>query len=563
MLLTPLIRSSWLVAAAITNAKAQLTSPHQLHPPPTSDELDALKGLKLYCHMLGMPNANCEAKFTGLVLDDSGSASDSGRFITGEHQVDSLVSRKAAETCLTEANLQHTAMSKMFGVGMKDMAQYAAGGGGTAIRDGAGMAQEPKPDGGADRYSDEIKEKAWQQAYNRKFEELKIIREIENASQISKLIPKAGTMSDHMEDAASRLGVDLYYEISARSAAAHARENPWEQGFQPDKPAPNTPGSSGSGASGPGSGRSGESGESGTGGGGEGSSGHGKDDHGPDFNPTTDKDMEALPDDKSKGSGDTPQESAPMLLIDDPAVNVDTEIATPVYDDLNTKTALQQCQEKQEKKLWEVIGTEHRAPNAESDEQGRKDWAEELLGKGICDQSYYDRAACQDFKNKQWNVPLPPDMEADLLRWHDESPICPTNVAHETECHLAKQEVLKRYAVTPAGERIIDIALKPGKPVSWLPPLDRNPVLAAGGSGLPGGAGPDLAGAGSGLGVPARPFELRTARRIRPGGRVAGSLPETLGVATERSEGHSLPNPLPVLFVARPLPSPSPRHIEL
>lgn len=427
--------------------------------------------------MIGLSDIPCESKFNGVNLDET------GKLILGgdTSQTGGFVARKAADECIRKANLQNSpALMQMFQISMKHRDQYATAAG--SIEGGGGKGI-PRPTDGR-WYSDSARFEAHWKAYVEKSAELAGIRKLDHSGNAGLPGVEPGDKAGGASGAFVTLGVTAYNEMVAWEASASAENTPWEWGVEPDMSPSDWPGpheqspgdfldhSSGGSQSSSGSDSSGSSNSGSSSGSssssdsdhsndGHDSSNDNDNNHG-DFESTTDDDFEAIPDDVNTGS--------------DIDISDDLD-ATPVLDDFNTKTAMQKCQEEEERELWKQIGSEEIDPDAEQTEQSKKDRAETLLGMGVCDPAYYDRQTCQDFKNKQWEVPLTPEMKQDLKDWHDSHPSCPVNVVRESDCHKAQQELYKRYDINQMGDEMMSVIASPGPSISWLPDLSKILVL--------------------------------------------------------------------------------------
>lgn len=121
-------------------------------------------------------------------------------------------------------------------------------------------------------------------------------------------------------------------------------------------------------------------------------------------------------------------------------------VATPFLDDQVTKTSLEKCQDEMERKLWKQVGSKTTDPDAESPED-QKLTAEENLKRGVCDTSFFGREFCQDFKQKQWKVPLPPDQLQSVEEAIARNTPCAINFVEMSECRRASEEIKMRFVV--------------------------------------------------------------------------------------------------------------------
>ncbi|KAL8846949.1 MAG: hypothetical protein Q9221_007991 [Calogaya cf. arnoldii] len=144
--------------------------------------------------------------------------------------------------------------------------------------------------------------------------------------------------------------------------------------------------------------------------------------------------------------------------LTDPIINDDEEVfidlegeleATPALKDETTKTAIQKCQEREEKKLWDEIVSTTTTPNAEtmSGEEKRAE-AENYKRLGFCDKSYYGEEGCRGWKRKLDPVPLRPEARLELeSQLQEQFELCPSNLIILTDCQRPKQSVYMRFAI--------------------------------------------------------------------------------------------------------------------
>lgn len=157
-------------------------------------------------------------------------------------------------------------------------------------------------------------------------------------------------------------------------------------------------------------------------------------------------------------------------------VNLQDELeSTPVLKDETTKTAMQQCQEKEEKQLWDEIGSTTDDPEgkiAQSDED-KKAEAEHYKMLDFCDRSYYGEQGCREWKRQIDSVPLTPEAKLDLETQRQiQMDLCPVNLIKLTDCQRAKQSIYMRFAVPKTLTETVEGKFKPGRPVDVIPRLD-------------------------------------------------------------------------------------------
>ncbi|KAL8838138.1 MAG: hypothetical protein Q9176_005221 [Flavoplaca citrina] len=177
-----------------------------------------------------------------------------------------------------------------------------------------------------------------------------------------------------------------------------------------------------------------------------------------------------------EGMDEDPDLTEP-IINDDEEVKIDLEgelEATPVLKDETTRTAMQKCQEREEKKLWDEIGSTTIDPNTEFiSEEDRRAQAENGKRLGFCDKSYYGEDGCREWKRQLDSVPLPPESKLELESQLQSQPdLCPVNLVKLTDCQRAKQSVYMRFAILDETAQAVDSKFKPGRPVDIIPRLD-------------------------------------------------------------------------------------------
>ncbi|KAL8895858.1 MAG: hypothetical protein Q9192_003400 [Flavoplaca navasiana] len=177
-----------------------------------------------------------------------------------------------------------------------------------------------------------------------------------------------------------------------------------------------------------------------------------------------------------EGMDEDPDLTEP-IINDDEEVTIDLEgelEATPVLKDETTRTAMQKCQEREEKKLWDEIGSTTINSNTEFiSEEDRRAQAENGKRLGFCDKSYYGEDGCREWKRQLDSVPLPPDAKLELESQLQSQPdLCPVNLVKLTDCQRTKQSVYMRFTIQDETAQAVDSKFKPGRPVDIIPRLD-------------------------------------------------------------------------------------------
>lgn len=165
------------------------------------------------------------------------------------------------------------------------------------------------------------------------------------------------------------------------------------------------------------------------------------------------------------------------IISDDDEVDVDLEDeleATPVLKDETVKTAMQKCQEREEKKLWDEIGSTTIDQNAGAlSEEEKRAQAEYYKRLGFCDKSYYGEKGCREWKRQLDSVPMTPDAKMELeSQLQGQLDLCPVNLIKVTDCQRAKESVYMRFAILDETAQVLDTRFQPGRPVDVVPRLD-------------------------------------------------------------------------------------------
>lgn len=191
-----------------------------------------------------------------------------------------------------------------------------------------------------------------------------------------------------------------------------------------------------------------------------------------------------------EGMDEDPDLTEP-IINDDEEVHIDLEgelEATPILKDETTRTAMQQCQEKEEKKLWDEIGSTTIDPNANTlSEEEKRAEAEFYKRLGFCDKSYYGEKGCREWKRQLDSVPMPPDAKMELeSQLQGQLDLCPVNLIKLTDCQRAEESVYMRFAILDETAKAVDTKFQPGRPVDVVPRLDflvpgRNVTASMGG----------------------------------------------------------------------------------
>ncbi|KAL8769313.1 MAG: hypothetical protein Q9209_004695 [Squamulea sp. 1 TL-2023] len=166
------------------------------------------------------------------------------------------------------------------------------------------------------------------------------------------------------------------------------------------------------------------------------------------------------------------------IINDDEEVNLENELsATPSLKDETMKTAMQKCQEKEEKKMWDEIGSMTFVSDAEGEirqsEEEMREQAERNKRLGFCDKSYYRESGCREWKRQLDSVPMTTGVKFELeSQLHGQFDFCPGNLMTLRDCQRAKQSVYMRFAILDETTQVLDNKFKPGRPVNVVPRLD-------------------------------------------------------------------------------------------
>ncbi|KAL8733481.1 MAG: hypothetical protein Q9166_002108 [cf. Caloplaca sp. 2 TL-2023] len=416
------------------------------------------KDLLLYCTTISLTQSQCTNKF-----------------VTPSYQPNTLppnfVSLRAAATCLSQASLTSSRLQNMFKLDHYTLSLIASS---SSSTDPPDLNWQQMPDSSYWRatYSIQAREKAGEAARDAYAEHMRGIRQAEQIPSWAKpLMDKQDKTAEEYFDMGKTLldASQTYWGVGEDKYKA-AYNEPWTLGVRPDLACPaDSDGclAKGEGGAvdmvpspeGPGSNTH------------EGPSGEGE------MN-----DNEEDPREKNEwpeGMDEDPDLTDP-IINDDEEVDVDLSDdleATPVLQDETTKTALQKCQEGEEKKLWDEIGSTTFDPDAEGygaqSEAEKKEQAERYKRLGFCDRSYYGEEGCQEWKRQLDSVPLDPDMKLALETTRQgQLDLCPVNLIKVTDCQLAKQSVYMRFVIPDEVTKAVEDKFKPGRPVDVVPRLD-------------------------------------------------------------------------------------------
>ncbi|KAK5703676.1 hypothetical protein LTR17_021900 [Elasticomyces elasticus] len=165
----------------------------------------------------------------------------------------------------------------------------------------------------------------------------------------------------------------------------------------------------------------------------------------------------------------TPPETFDPIIGD--AEEPDENIETPFLDDLNTKSALQRCQESTERELWERIGTTRAVEDTASSEAELQSQADSLRSLGICDKDFYGDEECQRWKNQVNSVPKDLSLEQEESGVITKELLCPVNLISPSVCELERQKWWAHFVTEETLETKIDSIFQPGDPVEVVPRL--------------------------------------------------------------------------------------------
>ncbi|KAB5578330.1 hypothetical protein GE09DRAFT_1089297 [Coniochaeta sp. 2T2.1] len=397
-------------------------------------EMPETKKVLLYCNTINRNAADCAETFLGHGADVSRAGT-------------SYVSRAAAHACLDKFRTQTErldALYELFDVDLDAMAARASGGN-----------NAPKDKFNGNTYSDAARSAAGSKAWNELVPELEAKNKLRNPDKSSDPIFGGRNPDDRFPDGEEGFALGLVvleaYELA--TAYRDASEDPSSVGVAPDL---DCHGSSCRNAA-----------------------GQHTDPHG---NPTPEpKEPEPwTPEPETEPPEFEPTEPEvfePILQSTEPLE--DMLLVTPMLRDETFKSAMERCQEDEERKLWRSVGAKTIDPDAILDDEMTMEDAEDLLRRGVCDIGFYGAAFCKNWKEQRDSTPVPPEWKDDFAALKQYSPLCPVNLYEPEACKMAEEEIRKRYA----WPELLDGMFEPGPPVPWLPgrkmdPLDRKAVQA-------------------------------------------------------------------------------------
>ncbi|KAI4217381.1 MAG: hypothetical protein L6R36_009305 [Xanthoria steineri] len=428
------------------------------------------KQLLLYCDTISLTQSECTTKF-----------------LTPSNQPDTvpptLVSFRAAATCVSQASLTSTRLQNMFNLDPSTMSLLAFSSSSSSSMEPPNLNWQQMSDSSYWRatYSTQAREAAGKAAQDAYASYVRGIRELEKIPSWAKPLmdkhdkaaEKSFELGKMLADAAAvewGVGADKYRA---------AYNDPWTVGVRPDLACPAdsagclarkeggaidvvpSPEAKGSNTL-------------------EGPSGDG------DRNEEDPTEKNEWP----EGMDEDPDLTEP-IINDDEEVHIDLEgelEATPILKDETTRTAMQKCQEREEKKLWDEIGSTTIDPNAGSlTEEEKRAEAEFYKRLGFCDKSYYGEKGCREWKRQLDSVPMPPDTKMELeSHLQSQLDLCPVNLVQLTDCQRAKESVYMRFAILDETAQAVDTKFQPGRPVDVVPRLDflvpgRNVTASMGG----------------------------------------------------------------------------------
>ncbi|KAI4237066.1 MAG: hypothetical protein LQ349_002140 [Xanthoria aureola] len=164
----------------------------------------------------------------------------------------------------------------------------------------------------------------------------------------------------------------------------------------------------------------------------------------------------------------------------------DPDLTEPIIND--DEEFLIDLEEREEKKLWDEIGSKTIDPNASTlSEEEKRAEAEFYKRLGFCDKTYYGEKGCREWKRQLDSVPMPPDAKLELeSQLQGQLDLCPVNLVKLTDCQRAKESVYMRFAILDETAQAVDAKFQPGRPVDVVPRLDflvpgRNVTASMGG----------------------------------------------------------------------------------
>ena len=426
------------------------------------------KQLLLYCDTISLTQSECSTKF-----------------LTPSDQPDTvpsnLVSFRAAATCVSQASLTSTRLQNMFNLDPSTMSLLASSSSSSTEPPNLNWQQMSDASYWRATYSPQAREAAGKAAQDAYASYLRGIRELEKIPSWAKPLmdkhdkaaEKSFELGKMLADAAAvewGVGADKYRA---------AYNDPWTVGVRPDLACPAdsagclarkeggaidvVPSPEGKGSNTL-----------------EGPSGDG------DRNEEDPTEKNEWP----EGMDDDPNFTE-SIINDDEEVHIDLEgelEATPILKDETTRTAMQKCQEREEKKLWDEIGSTTVDPNANTlSEEEKRAEAEFYKRLGFCDKSYYGEKGCREWTRQLDSVPMPPDAKLELeTQLQGQLDLCPVNLVKLTDCQRAKESVYMRFAILDETAQVVNTKFQPGRPVDVVPRLDflvpgRNVTASMGG----------------------------------------------------------------------------------
>ncbi|KAI4169969.1 MAG: hypothetical protein LQ346_008913 [Caloplaca aetnensis] len=471
------------------------------------DQQPQAKSLLLYCATISLTQPECTTKF--LNPDQSDTIPTS------------FVSFRAAATCVTEAKLTSTRLSDLFKIDTYSLSLLASSSSSTAPPN---LDWQEMPDSSHWRatYSPQARKAAGEAARKAYVD---YMQDIHKAEQIPGWVKPFMDKNDKAAERASDFGKLLMDASQAQWGVGEdkykaAYNQPWTMGFRPDVACPADSGGCLVKKGGEGGGvdvvpsPEGEGSNAFDGPSGEGEKNEPEED-------------ESEKSEWPEGMDEDPDLTEP-IINDDEEVDVDVQDdldATPVLQDETTRTAMQNCQAQEEKKLWDQIGSTTFDPEGQraQSEEEKKAEAEHNRRLGFCDRSYYGEAGCREWKRQMDSVPLTPDAKLELeMQRQDQLDLCPVNLVKLTDCQLAKQSLYMRFAIPDATMETLNAKFKPGRAVDVIPRLDFM-VL-------------DQTSAGSMTGAQVAPLEVNEAPAIN------GNL-HLQPLFIPRTAGESVPRP--------------------
>jgi hypothetical protein len=409
-------------------------------------EEPGVQSLRIYCKTLALEDGQCMDKFIGV---------KNGGLPSG------LVGLSAASTCIDKYSLNEvSALDNMFDVDVTKLQNLARGM--NTKRPDLEYHQQPGGKSSRRAYTEEQRRRA-AEAHRESIERVNAVAWDIASARLTQMV--SGFDRNGLLTFGIVVSLTAAKRVQSEVAYYAGYYEPWREGEQPEatcqqgKKTCET--DSGSEVPNPDYEGSDNDGNDNDGNDNDGNDNEGSDNEGSD-NETNDTDSE------SESGSDSPFEDT---MEDDDFDAIPDVEETPVPFDETTQTALQKCQEEEERKIRDELGSTTPDPESPLKEEERKNQAEFLLLRGVCDKSFYGAAFCQIWKNQQASTPLSEEDQQILNEFREGITICPVNLITEVDCEMTKQELWKRYAVKDEFEGPINNLLAPQLPPAEIPQL--------------------------------------------------------------------------------------------